>query len=60
MPAGNSALVDATVAKITEELGEISVVIANAGICHHVDAEVGVLLLSRLNRAETCNPEAHD
>ncbi|KAL8281068.1 hypothetical protein RQP46_006426 [Phenoliferia psychrophenolica] len=39
MPAGDSALVDAAVKKITAELGEIDCVIANAGVCHHVDAQ---------------------
>lgn len=40
MPAGNSTLIDETVARITKDMGEIDVVIANAGICLHVDAVV--------------------
>ncbi|KAL8278556.1 hypothetical protein RQP46_009048 [Phenoliferia psychrophenolica] len=39
MPAGDSALVDAAVKQITDEMGEVDVVIANAGISHHVAAE---------------------
>ncbi|KAK4706173.1 hypothetical protein P7C70_g23, partial [Phenoliferia sp. Uapishka_3] len=39
MPAGNSSVIDAAVKNITEEMGEIDIVVANAGVCHHVDAE---------------------
>lgn len=40
MPAGDSTVIDAVVKQITEEMGEIDTIIANAGTCHHVDAEV--------------------
>lgn len=39
MPAEDSSLIDAAVQRITREMGEVDVVVANAGICYHVDAD---------------------
>lgn len=38
--AEDSSLIDAAVQRITREMGEVDVVVANAGICYHVDADV--------------------
>ncbi|KAM0752965.1 NAD(P)-binding protein [Meredithblackwellia eburnea MCA 4105] len=38
MPAEDSKAIDETVQLVTKELGELDVIIANAGICLHVDA----------------------
>lgn len=40
MPAEDSIEIGRVVEKITKEMGEIDVVIANAGICVHANAEV--------------------
>lgn len=39
MPADDSKAIDAAVQKIHNELGEIDIVVANAGICIHQNAE---------------------
>lgn len=40
MPAEDSAAIESTVQLVTKEMGEIDVIIANAGICIHNNAEV--------------------
>ncbi|KAM0753129.1 NAD(P)-binding protein [Meredithblackwellia eburnea MCA 4105] len=39
MPAEDSRKIDETVQLVTKEMGEIDIVIANAGVCYHVDAD---------------------
>lgn len=39
MPASPSSAIDACILKVTQEMGEIDVVVANAGICIHESAE---------------------
>ena len=41
MPAESSKAVTECVGKVVEEMGQIDIVIANAGICIHRDAQVG-------------------
>ncbi|KAL8279138.1 hypothetical protein RQP46_008394 [Phenoliferia psychrophenolica] len=38
MPASDSKMIDQVVAEVTAKMGELDVIIANAGICLHVDA----------------------
>ena len=44
MPAEDSTVIDKVVGQITKEMGELDVVIANAGVCIHVDATVSNIL----------------
>lgn len=48
MPAESSVAVTACVKKVVEEMGQISIVIANAGICIHRDAQVSPFILLHL------------
>lgn len=40
MPAEDSGAIDATIQLVTKEMGELDVIICNAGICLHVNATV--------------------